>query len=146
MAMTHKTTKPLKSGDRTREGKAMPAKKVEHHPKALICKHGPAAVIDICMLRLDEKADIEQVPTLADGLKRCLEGGVDVLFVNLFSYTARELTALSAFRSMMPDQPVVAVAGADMQATFMGSDLVDEVFVVIDESKTSQPRAQLQGP
>jgi riboflavin biosynthesis pyrimidine reductase len=99
-------------------------------PKALICKSGPAEVLDICMMQFSEEADIEQVATLAEAMQRCLDGGVDILFVNLFSFTARELTALAAFRSLRPAQTVIAVAGPEMSNAFIGSDLVDEVRIV----------------
>jgi hypothetical protein len=99
-------------------------------PKALICKSGPSEVLDACMLQLSRETDIEQIPTLAEGMQRCLLGGVDILFVNLFSFTARELTALAAFRSLRPAQPVVAVAGPEMEDAFLGSDLVDDVRIL----------------
>jgi len=111
-------------------------------PKALICKSGPAEVVDICLMHLSKEADVEQVPTLAEAMSRCLAGEVDILFVNLFSFTARELTALSAFRSMMPSQPVVAVAGTEMRNALIGADLADEVFILSARQEISlHPRA-----
>jgi hypothetical protein len=105
-------------------------------PKALICKSGPAEVLDICMMQFSEEADIEQVATLAEAMQRCLNGGVDILFVNLFSFTARELTALAAFRSLRPAQTVIAVAGPEMSNAFIGSDLVDEVRIVAGSNRS----------
>jgi hypothetical protein len=105
-------------------------------PKALICKSGPAEVLDICMMQFSEEADIEQVATLAEAMQRCLDGGVDILFVNLFSFTARELTALAAFRSLRPAQTVIAVAGPEMSNAFIGSDLVDEVRIVAGSNRS----------
>jgi len=98
-------------------------------PKALICKPGPEDVLDRCLLCLGDEVDVEQVSSLAEGLQRCLDGHVDILFVNLFSYTARELTALAAFRSLRPDLWVVAIARRDMKSTLLGTGLADEVFV-----------------
>jgi len=99
-------------------------------PRALICKAGPVEVIDICMMQFSQEADIEQVATLAEAMQRCLDGGVDILFVNLFSFTARELTALAGFRSLRPAQQVIAVAGPEMSSAFIGSDLVDDVRII----------------
>jgi len=113
-----------------------------NRPKALICKSGPAEVLDLCMMQLSREAEIEQIPTLAEAMERCLEGGVDILFVNLFSFTARELTALAAFRSLRPAQSVVAVAGPEMRNAFLGSDIVDDIRIVSGSTHTTvHPRA-----
>ena len=114
-----------------------------NRPKALICKTGPVEVLDVCLMHLNQEADVDQVATLAEAMSRCLQGQVDILFVNLFSFTARELTALSAFRSMMPDQAVVAVAGQEMRNAFLGSDIADEVFILPPRPNHNsvQPRA-----
>ncbi|HZE89970.1 MAG TPA: hypothetical protein VE404_10495 [Verrucomicrobiae bacterium] len=99
-------------------------------PKALICKTGPAEALDACMMKLGREVDLEALDTLAEGMERCLEGGVDTLFVNLFSFTARELTAIAAFRSLRPQQEVVAVAGPEMRNAFVDSSLFDDVRIV----------------
>lgn len=86
--------------------------------------------------------DVEQVSSLADGLERCLDGHVDILFVNLFSYTAKELTALAAFRSLRPGIWVVAIARRDMKATLLGTGLADEVFM----GRAPRANAAIPGP
>jgi hypothetical protein len=98
-------------------------------PKALICKSGPEDVLDHCLLCLSGEVDVEQVRSLGEGLKRCLDGNVDILFVNLFSYTAGELTALAAFRDMRPEIWVVAITRPEMSETVLGFGLANEVFV-----------------
>lgn len=99
-------------------------------PKALICKAGPEEVLDACLMWIGREADIEQVTTLAEAMKRCLNGEVDILFVNLFAYTAGELTALAAFRDLRPDAWVVAVGRPEMRPVLLGAGLADEVFTV----------------
>lgn len=122
--------------------RSQPVRPKSNRPKALICKSGPAEVLDLCLMELSRETDVEQLPTLAEGMKRCLEGGVDILFVNLFSFTARELTALAAFRSLRPSQSVVAVAGPEMENAFIGSDIVDDVRIVSGLTHQSvHPRA-----
>lgn len=113
----------------------------EGRSKAIICKSGPAAVIDSCMLRLSDETEVEHVPTLAEGMQRCLDGGVDILFVNCFAVTARELTALLQFRNMAPDQRIVAVAGEEMTPALIAANLVDEIVEVSTDNSKSQPRA-----
>jgi len=111
-------------------------------PNALICKAGPAEAIDTCMLQLSRETEVEQISTLAEGMQRCLQGGVDILFVNLFTFTARELTALAAFRSLRPSQPVVGLAGPEMEDAFIGCDLVDDVRIVSTHAQSAtHPRA-----
>jgi len=120
------TERKSRRGARRESG---PAPIAYRRPKALICKSGPEDVLDRCLLCLNGEVDVEQVPNLAEGLKRCLDGQVDILFVNLFSYTARELTALAAFRSLRPGIWVVAIARRDMKSTLLGTGLADEVFM-----------------
>jgi len=128
------------SGTRARHAQPEPRK--SNRPKAIICKSGPAAVLDACMMELSRETEIEQIATLAEGMQRCLDGDVDILFVNLFSFTARELTALAAFRSLRPSQPIVGVAGPEMQDAFIGFDIVDDVRIIPNTSLGSiQPRA-----
>jgi hypothetical protein len=94
------------------------------------------------MLHLSRETDIEHISTLAEGMERCLQGGVDILFVNLFSFTARELTALAAFRSLRPSQPIVGLAGPEMEDAFIGCDLVDDVRIVQTQAESrTHPRA-----
>jgi hypothetical protein len=93
------------------------------------------------MLRLSDETDVEHVPTLAEGMQRCLDGGVDILFVNCFAVTARELTALLQFRNMAPDQHIVAVTGEEMTHALIAANLVDEIVEVSTENAKSQPRA-----
>ena len=112
-----------------RRMRAMVAPSFYGRPKALICKAGPEEVLDHCLLCLSGEVDIEQVRTLGEAIKRCLKGNVDILFVNLFSYTAGELTALAAFRDMRPDVWVVAIARPEMRETVLGFGLANEVFV-----------------
>lgn len=113
--------------------------------KGIICKSGPAEVLDSCLMHLSAEMDIEQVPTLAEGMRRCLVGGVDILFVNFFSVTAREMTALAAFRSMLPGQPVVAITESDLKSALLVADLADEVLEVNRAGRPAtrfvQPRA-----
>ncbi|MBI3448135.1 MAG: hypothetical protein HY049_04350 [Acidobacteria bacterium] len=109
---------------------AQPVPPMPTRPKALICKTGPAEALDACMMKIGREVDLEALDTLAEGMERCLRGGVDILFVNLFSFTARELTAIAAFRSLRPLQPVVAVAGPEMRNAFVGSSLFDDVRIV----------------
>ena len=97
--------------------------------RAIICRTGQDNVMDTCLLMLGHEADVEQVPTLAAAMKRCLEGRADILFVNMFPITAKELTALSLFRSMVPDLWLVALASADLKPSLITTGIADEVLV-----------------
>jgi hypothetical protein len=90
-------------------------------------------------MALNGEVDVEQVETLAEGMQRCLQGDVDILFVNLFSVTAREMTALAAFRSLLPEQRVVVITGADFRPTVLMAGLADEVLE-FDGAHQSSPR------
>ncbi len=109
--------------------------------RALLCRPGPDEVTDSCLMMLSREADIEQVPTLAEAMKRCLDGRADILFVNMFSSSSRELTALSAFRTLTPSLWIVALAPEDMKPSLIAMGIADEVLTAATTLNLSQPRA-----
>ena len=98
--------------------------------KAIICRSGPAEALDRLLLRFSGEMEIEHVPTLAEGMQRCIASKVDILLINLFTFTARELTALAAFRSMTPKQRVIILTDPVMKPVLDGADLADEIIEV----------------
>lgn len=105
-----------------------PVPRISSRPKALICKAAGDEVLNSCLLWLNREAEVEQVATLAEAMQRCLNGRIDILFVNLFSFTAGELTALAAFRELRPESQVVAIARPEMRPVLLSAGLVDEVY------------------
>ena len=111
-------------------------------PRALICKGAPEDVMDTCLLRLGLEAQIEHVPALGEAMRRCLKGRIDILLVNLMSFTGLELTALAAFRDLMPSALIVGVTSQEMKRPLLEAGVVDEVFVPYEmESVPEGPKA-----
>ncbi len=81
--------------------------------RVLICKVGPREAIDQALMSCGRNARIGTVDSLGEAIASCLEGGVDTLIVNMFSFSAGELTALMMFREMRPRQEVVLLCGED---------------------------------
>lgn len=109
--------------------------------KALLCRPGPEEVTDNCLMVLSREVDTEQVSTLAEAMHRCLTGKIDILFVNTFSISSRELTALLAFRTLAPRLWIVALAPEEMKSSLIAAGIADEVLVAASAPAQSQPRA-----
>lgn len=75
--------------------------------RVVVCKAAPGPVLDQVMNLLHDRQQLEPVETLAEGMQRCLEGGVDRLIVNMFGFTTCDLTALLIFHEIMPNQQIV---------------------------------------
>jgi len=78
-----------------------------------MCKTGPPEATDQALMSCGRNARVGSVDSLAEAIALCLEGRVDTLIVNMFSFTAAELTALRVFREMRPGQEVVLLCGED---------------------------------
>lgn len=98
--------------------------------RILICKKAPAEAVDQEWTWGGRSASIDAVGTLAEGLALCMHEPVDRLIVNMFSFTASELTALAFFREMHPFQHLVAVCREDVASMLLESDLADECHTV----------------
>ena len=104
--------------------------------RILICKKAPAEAVDQEWTWGGRSSSIDAVGTLAEGLARCMNEPVDRLIVNMFSFTASELTALAFFRERNPFQHVVAVCREDVASMLLESNLADECHTVRMPSTT----------
>lgn len=80
------------------------------------------------MMMIGRDTDVEQLPTLAEAMERCLNGRADILFVNMFPISAADLTALSMFRRLAPGVWVVALASEELKQALLRAGIADEVL------------------
>ncbi|HEY3174889.1 MAG TPA: hypothetical protein VGK94_03920 [Candidatus Polarisedimenticolia bacterium] len=99
--------------------------------RVLICKKAPADAADQ-EWTLDGRATrFDSVGTLAEALALCIREPVGKLIINMFSFTSSELTALSFFRGMRPDQHVILVCREEVAPMLLESGLADECHTVL---------------
>jgi hypothetical protein len=98
--------------------------------RVVICKKGPSGAMDQALMWSGKALRIETAATLSEALQACMAEFVDHLVINMFSFTASELTALAFFRQMKPRQHVMVFCREESAAMVWAAGLADECYPV----------------